>query len=156
EARRAVASRDGPALRALANKAGSEQLTARLALLLAEQEAVPSKDRLRLLREARDRFPDDVALAFQLGVLLAVPVGPLDPWALAEPEGAFRAILARQPGTPAAWNNLGMVLRDRKARAGALAACRKAVELDPDDAVTQNNLGLLLLDRKDLAGARAA
>jgi len=45
----------------------------------------------------------------------------------------------------------------RKDHAGAEAAYRKAIELDPTNAVAHNNLGILLMDvRKDHAGAEAA
>ncbi|MCC6418217.1 MAG: tetratricopeptide repeat protein, partial [Gemmataceae bacterium] len=55
-----------------------------------------------------------------------------------------------------AHNNLGNALRDKQDLAGAIAAYRKAIQLDPRHALAHNNLGIALYARQDLAGAIAA
>ena len=44
-------------------------------------------------------------------------------------EAAYRAALERHPGAAAAWNNLADVLAAQGARAEALIAARRAVDL---------------------------
>ena len=52
--------------------------------------------------------------------------------------------------------NLGIVLWDKKDQAGAEAAYREAIRLDPKYANAHYNLGNVLRDKKDQAGAEAA
>jgi tetratricopeptide (TPR) repeat protein len=47
-----------------------------------------------------------------------------------------------------AWNNLGEALRALDRREEALAAYRKAIELEPDNAEAHSNLGLMLIEEK--------
>ena len=52
--------------------------------------------------------------------------------------------------------NLGLALTDSKDLPGAIAAFKKAVELNPKFALAHNQLGLVLQASKDLPGAIAA
>jgi tetratricopeptide (TPR) repeat protein len=63
--------------------------------------------------------------------------------------------VALRPDAAAAHNNLGIALRDKKDLEGAIAAYKKAIELDPKLALAHNNLGAALRDKKDLEGAVA-
>jgi tetratricopeptide (TPR) repeat protein len=155
-ARSAWAAGDGATLIALASRTRPEKLTARLALLLTEHPDVPFADRLRLLREARNRWPDDVGVAFQAGAVLSGMEHGNEAQLLAEAAGAYRSVLAVQPGNGAAWNNLGHVLEALHDRTGAERAFRKVVELQPGEAHGYGNLGAVLAARGDLAGSEAA
>lgn len=90
---------------------------------------------LRVLREAQCLYPDDFNLNFELGLAL---------WRRNDPEEAtrfFTAAVAIRPRSPAACNNLGNCLLDRKKLPEAIDLLRKAIELDPEFALPYFNLG---------------
>jgi Tfp pilus assembly protein PilF len=61
--------------------------------------------------------------------------------------------VARAPGSPYAWYNLGGVREAAGDDSGALEAYRRAIAIDPRDADAAVNAGAILLRRGDLAGA---
>jgi tetratricopeptide (TPR) repeat protein len=68
---------------------------------------------------------------------------------------AADATLAKEWGAKA-WGNLGATLRDLGDGAGAIAACRQALAIDPGRIETQYNLGCALHHNGHLANAVAA
>jgi Flp pilus assembly protein TadD len=146
---------DRAALQSLANellwdearklKAQSPQLLAALgtALLYGQGDAVP------LLTEARERYPSDFWLHFELGNALT----QAQKWG--EAAGCYRAALAVQPEAVAVYNNLGGALLKGRL-GGAIRVYQKALELDPKSAPTHNNLGLALAADGQMEKAIAA
>jgi serine/threonine-protein kinase len=152
--------------------------------LETQQKTIPLA--LGLMRRARERYPTDFWLNFELFVLLrrhrpknideamgylrvAQALRPDNPvvWkllgdVLAEQNdlpaaiAAFRQATQISPNYMPAYNNLGAALRAQKDYAGAIAAYQKATELVPDAAMPRYNLGLVLQDRGDRSGALAA
>jgi eukaryotic-like serine/threonine-protein kinase len=105
-------------------------------------------DPLRVLSAARDAHPTDFELAFATARRLLAAgdtqTGPLE---------AARAL---RPEVAAVWLDLGFVLTARRDFDGALAATRRAIDLDPDDAAAHNNLGSVLCRTRRFPEAIAA
>jgi serine/threonine-protein kinase len=98
-------------------------------------------------RQAQGRCPDDFWLNLGLGTALrkAKPV---------EAEAYYRAALAVRPGSAVIYCNLGVVLHEQKRLPEAVAAFRRAIDLDRRYALPYYNLGNgLFQDEKDLNGA---
>ena len=105
------------------------------------------------------------SLAIQGNLARAVEEGeklPNDPLALANLGNAYlqqgrledaARVLQKAPERPEANNLLGLTLLRRGDKAGAEAAFRNAINLQPDLAEAQNNLGNLLAERHDYAEA---
>jgi predicted TPR repeat methyltransferase len=74
----------------------------------------------------------------------------------AEAEQLYRAIITSGWRIPEAYNNLGTLLQQRGDAAGALAAYREAVAINPADAGALCNLGNVLRERGEAAEAEAA
>jgi tetratricopeptide (TPR) repeat protein len=75
------------------------------------------------------------------------------------PEEAIRCFseaIRLDPNLDAAYNNLGILLKDLKRYDEAEAAYRKAIDLNPEDATAYYNLGILLKDLKRYDEAEAA
>ncbi|MCE9561311.1 MAG: tetratricopeptide repeat protein [Planctomycetes bacterium] len=70
--------------------------------------------------------------------------------------GWYRAAIAIQPRSAAAWNNLGNSLRSLRNPSDAIAALRMAISLDPKLPHAHSNLGNSLRDLGDIRGAIAA
>jgi tetratricopeptide (TPR) repeat protein len=63
---------------------------------------------------------------------------------------------SRMPILPPFYDNLGLAFYDQKKLSEAIAAYRKAIEIDPKHAAAHNNLGLALHNQKKLPEAIAA
>jgi serine/threonine protein kinase/Tfp pilus assembly protein PilF len=100
-------------------------------------------------RRSQARYPSDFWLNLDLGNAL-VKTRPQ------EAMGFFRVAIAVRPGSSAAYNNLGNVLRDQKQIDEAIATYEKARDLDPENAKTHYNLGNVRLDQKRYPEAAAA
>jgi tetratricopeptide (TPR) repeat protein len=112
---------------------------------------LPEAKREAWLRLGQGLHPGDFWLNFELAFVLARTKA-----GASEAAGYYRVALALRPNTAAVYNNLGIVLQDKKDREGALAAYQKALALDPKLARAWNNLGNTLRDKKDREGAFAA
>jgi tetratricopeptide (TPR) repeat protein len=156
--RAAVARGDTATLKALGQEAGGLNLPPTSICLLAKalrMSGLP-EEAVALLRQARDRYPDDFWVHFELGSSL---IEKKD-WSAVDSEeqvGCWRAALALRPDSAAAHNNLGAVLRDgKKDLDSAIREYRRALDLDPKYTPAHNNLGLALCAKQDLDGAIVA
>lgn len=138
---------------------------------------------LRILAEAERRYPDvawlpaiaatfaqviDDRKVMREGAARALAIDPGNSLALevranlkasydGDPEGALadlKAALEFAPGSSTLWNQLALLHNQRDADLEAIAAARKSVELDPEDALGHANLALLLLDDYQNEAAR--
>jgi tetratricopeptide (TPR) repeat protein len=118
---------------------------------LGEHEVIGVARRRQLLEAAVSRRPGDLWLLMALGGTyqrhLREGTDQLLRW--------YQAAVAAAPTNPVAHNSLGVVLFIRRDLAGAEAAFREALRLDPKLANAHNGLGLALMDRGDLDGAVA-
>jgi hypothetical protein len=119
-----------------------------------EEGAAAAAEKIRGWSRAFGRNP----LTDRTMVELAVEFGnaALEAAALDDAEHFYRAALDVEPGSSAAWNNLGTVnaRRDRFEEAAEMFA--KAVEIDPGFADAWFNLGRTLLATGKVSGAREA
>jgi serine/threonine protein kinase/Tfp pilus assembly protein PilF len=144
-------SQDPAGLERLAHEpSAAEQPPASVILLsraLIEQKRPDSAE--RLLRQAQDRHPDDFWLNFDLANLLSGK----NLAGSAEAVGYYQAALACRPGTVAVYNNLGSALFDQQKLPEAVAAFRRAVEINGDFADAHYNLGIVLSVQQKLPEA---
>ncbi len=132
-------------------KAALEQLSG-FAAFLGDSREIGVERRRQLLQSAVSRRPADLGLLMTLS----------DTCPINQEGGANerlrwnQAAVAAAPANPAAYNNLGIVLRDKPDLAGAEAALREAIRLDPKDAAIHNNLGKVLFVQGRYAEARVA
>jgi serine/threonine-protein kinase len=111
-------------------------------LLVHSQRA----EALALLNEAQGRHPEDFWINYLLGHF----------WDQERPEhaaGYFRAAVAIRPTSDQAYAMLGKALRNSGDSGGAIAAFRKALELNPDCALGKE-FAMLLAERGGLQEAR--
>ena len=107
-------------------------------------------DAVTLLETARERFPGDTSVLFQLGAVLEQHDR------IADAERAFRQVLDSDPEHAPALNYLGYMLADRGIRLEeSVALLRRAIALDPHNGSYLDSLGwaYFKLDRLDLAEA---
>jgi Flp pilus assembly protein TadD/tRNA A-37 threonylcarbamoyl transferase component Bud32 len=147
--RDAVAHRDQAAKRELAKQAHVEQLTPTVLEALAEALGDQTPEAERLLRRAQAHNPRDFWLNFRLAL---AAMRKNDPASIAEAIGYYRACLAVRE-TVVVYLNLADALYRIGDPAGAEAACRRAVELDPTSAWAQAFLGYTLYRRGDVSAA---
>lgn len=88
-----------------------------------------------------------IALAVTLGA--GIPAGAATPYNLERALAAQRALAAERPDDATVEVDLGNLLRLAEDDAGAEAAYRKAIELDPANPFAHYHLGLLLQARGD-------
>jgi Flp pilus assembly protein TadD len=152
EVRDAARADDGAKIAELAGRAAALEQPPEFTAFLGGNEAIGVRRRRQLLEAAARQRPGD------LGLLMAL--GKTYPWN--QQEGSeqrlrwYQAAVAAAPTNPAAHNGLGVVLHDRGDLAGAEAAYREVLRLDPKYAPAHSNLGTVLHNRGDLAGAEAA
>ncbi len=106
------------------------------------------EETLALLREAQQRHPEDFWLNYLLGQY----------WEKERPQvavGYFRAAVAIRPRNDEIYTKLGRALLETKDAEGAIAAFRKALELNPNVAVVKDLAKVLAPDGR-LEGTRAA
>jgi serine/threonine-protein kinase len=105
------------------------------------------KETRALLHQAQQRHPEDFWINFQLGYLLQEERPQ-------EAVGYFRAALGSRPRSSQAHIMLGRALRDAGDADGAIAAFRKAIELNPNRGGAKD-LAKILAPRGALEQARA-
>jgi tetratricopeptide (TPR) repeat protein len=114
---------------------------------------MPARERGRQLLEAAvSRRPGNLGLLITL--YMTYPSN--DEQSLGERLRWCQAAVAAGPTSPIAHYNLGGVLREKQDLAGAEAAAREAIRLDPKYVHAHCSLALTLRVRKDLDGAEAA
>jgi Flp pilus assembly protein TadD len=103
-----------------------------------------------LLRKAQWRHPTD----FWINMELALAVLESGPPASREAAGFYRAALALRPNTPVVYNNLGVALRAHPGKhEDAIAAFRKALELQPEYLLATAQLAQALINQGELEQA---
>jgi tetratricopeptide (TPR) repeat protein/tRNA A-37 threonylcarbamoyl transferase component Bud32 len=170
--REALNDEDLDELLRLARQARTRPLPAVSLGLLAEalRSLGADKEAIQLLRHALTAHPGDFWIAYMLGNALREPSAS-DDAVLDEAIGCYRAALALRPDNAMANVNLGLALYEKKELDGALAALRKASQLDPKNGLAQRglanalrtkdawdstDLGITLYKKGELAGAIAA
>ena len=128
-----------------------------LVLLATALNAQDDRDRAeRILRHAWRSSPNDFWLNFELGFLLDSGIRPAEQARRGEPPELARlaesarfwsVAVAIRPHSPAAHNNLGLVLDNLHRTNEAITEFRTAVRLKPDFALSHNNLGGALYHR---------
>jgi len=101
-----------------------------------------------VLRRAREKYPDDTAIAFQLGSVFDQSGRDTDA------ERTFRELLSRDPQNAPALNYLGYLLAERgRSLDEAVALISRALERDPGNASYLDSLGwaYFKLGKLDLA-----
>jgi tetratricopeptide (TPR) repeat protein len=119
-------------------------------LTLAEiyQDAKRDGQAATVLEQARQRFPKDTAIPFQLGAVLDKEKK------YDEAEAAFRQVIALDPDHAPALNYLGYMLADRGVRLDeSLGYLKHAVELDPYNGAYLDSLGWAYFKSGDLGRA---
>jgi Tfp pilus assembly protein PilF len=152
EVRDAVLANDRAKCKALAGKATALEQPPGFVAFLGESEAIPVERRRQLLAAASSRRPADLGLLMTLGG--TYPINRED--GATERLRWYQAAVAAGPNNAAAYDSLGIALRDRNDLAGAEAASRKAIALAPNAAGPHNNLGVGLAARGQLDEAIAS
>src|SRR5262249_17302263 len=111
-----------------------------LAVALRETKAV--QPAVVLLRKAQQRYPGDFWINFQLAFCLCHP--PRPQWE--ESLRFWTAAVALRTEHPVLHMNLGVVLSQTGRSQDAVAALRRAIELNGDDASAHCNLGVALFN----------
>ena len=149
--RDALIAGDADRLLAIIAKRGDDlplALAAQLGLALAESDR--AADAVAFLQGRHRRAPDD----FWINMRLAYAARKLKNNELAARH--LMAALASRPMHSMAWAELASLLHGMGDDGGALAACRRAVELVPTSAQAHSNLGGVLLKNGDHDGGIAA
>ena len=105
---------------------------------------------LELLEQSCERYPSDIWLQFYTGS--ALHYFKRQKASLAH----FEAARTLRPDSAILASTLGHLRLLNKDVAGAVLACRRAVDLNPDSAITQSNLALSLAHAKDFPAAITA
>jgi tetratricopeptide (TPR) repeat protein len=110
-----------------------------LAYVALAQEYVDANrgpEAVRLLEQARAKFPSETSIGFELGAVFDKQKR------FADAEAAFRQVLDREPDNAPALNYLGYMLADRGERLDeSVAFLKKALEIDPDNGSYLDSLG---------------
>jgi tetratricopeptide (TPR) repeat protein len=110
--------------------------TAYVALAEAYGEARRRSDAVRVLRDARGRFPEDTSIPFRLGAVLE------EDKRFDEAEAAFRDAIAMDPEFAPALNYLGYMLAERGERLDeSVAYLKRALAIDPDNGAYLDSIG---------------
>jgi serine/threonine protein kinase/tetratricopeptide (TPR) repeat protein len=151
--RDARATKDLPRLERLAREVDvAMQPPYALFLLNRALDACGSREEsVALLRRVQEAYPGDFWANYNLGTALANRQPPR----LDEAIRFLTVAVALRPENPGARLRLSLSLSKRGRLAEAIAACRKAVELDPDYVLAHHHLGTLfcMVGRFDLAFA---
>jgi tetratricopeptide (TPR) repeat protein len=126
--------KDREALQRVANKLEAADLSPQAVLTLSGWLHAEGGDTEPLLRAGQRRYPSDPWINFNLARLL------WDKGKTAEAAGFFRAVLVARPEIGEVHNQLGLALVKEGQFPEAVAAFRRAVELDSKSAVALVNL----------------
>jgi tetratricopeptide (TPR) repeat protein len=109
---------------------------AHVALSQIYQDTNRAGQAVKVLQEARSRFPDDTSIAFQLGAIFEKQKR------YADAESAFRQVIAQEPEHGPALNYLGYMLADRGERLSeSVDLIKRALKTEPDNGSYLDSLG---------------
>jgi serine/threonine-protein kinase len=143
---------DADGLVELLDRVPPQQMTVALLIGLCNRIERLGGDGVVLLERARLRHPADFWVWFELGVAYSHRGGEY----ASQADGALIGALAIRQDSAVVWTSLGHIIHVSKDLAGAIAAYKEAIRLDPNLAQPHFNLGNALQDSQDLAGAIAA
>ncbi|MBZ5559550.1 MAG: tetratricopeptide repeat protein [Acidobacteriia bacterium] len=138
----------GIALLEAAVKTHADEPMAYIALAQLYSDATRGAQAVKVLQDAQAKFPQDNAIAFELGSVFDKQKK------FAESEAAFRQVLAREPDNAAALNYIGYMLAERGERLDeSVNYLKKALQIDPDNGSYLDSLGWAYFksDKLDLA-----
>jgi serine/threonine protein kinase/Flp pilus assembly protein TadD len=146
--RDAIERKDPGTLEQLAGFSPSDELAPATAVLVGRLTVgTPAAERaVVVLRQVRQRHPDDFWINEELGLCLA----QLRPAQLEEAVRYLTAAAALRPRSPTTHANLGAALRKMGHLDEAILECREAVRLKMDEALAHINLGNALADKSQL------
>jgi serine/threonine-protein kinase len=149
--RLAARAHDGAALAALARQVGHGWAAADIVNLARDlRQLGQGGAAVELLRQGRQRFPDDFWLNLELGTALFEVQG-----SSAEGVPYLMVAAALRPLSSGAHLNLGNALEDKGDVDGAVRCFQRAIDLDPVLAAAHYNLGNALREKGDLDAAIA-
>jgi tetratricopeptide (TPR) repeat protein len=122
--------------------------TAYIALAQAYSDAERGPQAIKVLQDARGKFPQDDGIAFELGTLFDKQKK------FVEAESAYREVLARDPENAIALNYLGYMLAERGERLDeSVTYLKKALQVEPENPSYLDSLGWAYFkaDKLDLA-----
>src|SRR6185436_9504326 len=126
----------GIALLEKAVKDRADDPSAYVTLAQIYSEAERGAQAVKVLQDAKTRFPDNNLIIFELGAVLDKQKR------FADAEQAFRTLLERDPENAAALNYLGYMLADRGERLDeSVGYLKKAVQAEPDNGSFLDSLG---------------
>jgi Flp pilus assembly protein TadD len=145
QVRQALAGKDREAVQRFARAEEVDRQPPSGIILLAEalHGVGVDEQRLKVLRSAQLRYPEDFALCCELAGAYAT----LQPPHHDEAIGNYRAALALRPDSAAAHAGLGTTLLARQRFEEAIACFREAIRLKPDDADVHYGLAVALHKR---------
>jgi tetratricopeptide (TPR) repeat protein len=114
----------------------ADRPVAYVAMAQVYQDANRGTDAVKLLDEARLKFPTDITIAFELGAILEKQKR------YADAEAAFRQVLTHDPDNAPTLNYLGYMLADRGERLDeSVGYLKKALQIDPANGSYLDSLG---------------
>jgi tetratricopeptide (TPR) repeat protein len=126
----------GIALLEDAVKTHADEPMAYIALAQLYSDATRGAQAVKVLRDAQAKFPQNNAIAFELGAVFDKQKK------FADAETAFRRVLSREPENAVALNYLGYMLAERGERLEeSVNYLRKALQIDPDNGSYLDSLG---------------
>jgi serine/threonine-protein kinase len=143
---------DKTKLQAVLTQVPADEMTPALLAGLCRQLHGRGGNGMALLESAVLRHPTD----FWLLLELQNAYFHRDKKFSAQSIGVLYACLAVRPESVIAWTELGLALKDKGDREGAIAAYREAVRLDPSLTVAHLCLGAALYEKGDVEGAIAS
>jgi tetratricopeptide (TPR) repeat protein len=114
----------------------ADRPVAYVAMAQVYQDANRGADAVKVLDEARLKFPTDVSISFELGAILEKQKR------YADAEAAFRQVLTHDPDNAPTLNYLGYMLADRGERLDeSVGYLKKALQIDPENGSYLDSLG---------------
>jgi predicted Zn-dependent protease len=138
----------GIALLEEAVKKHADEPMAYIALAQLYSDATRGAQAVKVLQDAQAKFPQDNAIAFELGAVFDKQKK------FADAETAFRQVLSREPENAVALNYLGYMLAERGERLDeSVTYLKRALQIDPDNGSYLDSLGWAYFksDKLDLA-----
>lgn len=129
-------------------KRNADRPSAHIALAELYSDAARGGEAIRVLENARVKFPADDSIVFELGAAFDKQKR------FAEAEAAFRQLIARDPDNAAALNYLGYILAERGDRLDeSVNFLKRAVQMEPENGSFLDSLGWAYFksDKLDLA-----
>jgi tetratricopeptide (TPR) repeat protein len=114
----------------------ADRPVAYVAMAQVYQDANRGADAVKVLDEARLKFPTDTSISFELGAILEKQKR------YADAEAAFRQVLTHDPDNAPTLNYLGYMLADRGERLDeSVGYLKKALQIDPENGSYLDSLG---------------